>query len=434
LRVAIRSIPDAARSTNPLPPGTAAVGVGLIANGISTYGSLVVARQVLDDEAYSAFAVLWGLLLILGPGLFQPLEQEIARATSHRAVHGEGSRPVLRKAAVIGGVQVILVAALAVAVWPAGLDELLHGRVSLLASLLLGLAGYMTSELVRGVLGGRRRFRAYGASLGAEGGARVAGVAALAIAGATAPGSYAVVASLSFAVGAAAGLIGPRPFADAGEDATWAEITPALGLLLIMSLSEAFLLNVGPAAVGALSDSDADAGRFLNALVIARLPLFLYQAVKIALLPSLATLAGAGDIVGVRRVLHRLLVAVASLVVIGVAGAATIGPQVVELMFGDEVGARDMVLLAAANGGSMIATTLGVALVSLGRSRSSAIAWLLGVAAFSCVLALDLGAFVRIELALVVAFALSSGAMWLALRPALAPTVMRPAGRALTPE
>jgi O-antigen/teichoic acid export membrane protein len=366
--------------------------------------------------------VLWGLLLILGPGLFQPLQQEIARATSHRAVRGDGSLPVLRTAAAIGGCEVALVVVVALAAWPLGLDELLHDRVTLLISLLLGLAGYMASELVRGVLGGRRHFATYGGSLGAEGIARLAGVLAFAVAGAAQPGPYSVAAALSFVVGALVGLAGPRPFADPGEPSSWAELTPALGLLLTMSLSEAFLLNIGPAAVAAVSDSDADAGRFLDALVIARLPLFLFQAVKISLLPSLAALASAGDVDAVRHALSRLLTAVGGIVVVGVVGAGLIGPAVVDALFGDEVTSRDMVLLSVANGASMIAITLGVSLVALGRSRLAAYGWVLGVLAFWCVVPLDLDPFVRIELALVIAFTTSCVAMSLALRSALHPS------------
>ena len=78
--------------------------MGLVINGLSTYGFLVLAHAAIGDEAYGGLAVLWALMYILGPGLFQPLEQEVARATAARGSRGEGSAPVLREAAKVGAV------------------------------------------------------------------------------------------------------------------------------------------------------------------------------------------------------------------------------------------------------------------------------------------------------------------------------------------
>jgi O-antigen/teichoic acid export membrane protein len=397
--------------SRPLPPGTGSVGAGLVLNGLCTYASLVVARGSLSDESYAAFAVLWGLLLILGPGLFQPLQQETARAASIRAADGVGARPVLEKAAAIGMVAYAVVVVVTVVGWRSGLDRLLDGDVVLLGALLLGLAGYMGSELARGVLAGRARFGAYGRSLTTEGVVRLAAVAAVAAIGVASPGPAAIAVALSFAAGAVACLVTPPPFAGPGPGARWSELTPALGLLLTMSLSEAFLLNIGPAAIAVLSDDATDPGRFLNALVIARVPLFLFQAVKIALLPSLVRSAAIGDLHHFSDDLRRLVGAVLALVVVGIAGAAVIGPTIVELLFADTVSSTDLTLLATANGTSMLVSTLGVGLVALGRHRLAAVSLLVGVSTFGLALAIPVQPFLRIELALCAAFAASGVAM-----------------------
>ena len=86
---------------NPLPSGAVEIGWGLVVNGLATYGFLIIARRSMGDDAYGALAVLWGLVYIAGPGLFQPLEQEVARATADRGGRGLGSAPVLRRAGVI---------------------------------------------------------------------------------------------------------------------------------------------------------------------------------------------------------------------------------------------------------------------------------------------------------------------------------------------
>ena len=117
--------PRAARTSNPLPSGTATVGLGLVVSGVLTYVFLAIARRSLDDDAYSAFAVVWGLVFIVGPGLFQPLEQEIARATAQRLTLHQGARPIARRAAAIGAIGLLAASVVAAVGWPLGLDELL---------------------------------------------------------------------------------------------------------------------------------------------------------------------------------------------------------------------------------------------------------------------------------------------------------------------
>ncbi|MYE08745.1 MAG: polysaccharide biosynthesis protein, partial [Acidimicrobiaceae bacterium] len=84
-----------------LPFGTSWILWGLVFNGLTTYGYLVVAQRALGDDGYGSLAVLWALVNIGGFGLFQPLEQEVARATADRASRGVGSAPVLSRAGVL---------------------------------------------------------------------------------------------------------------------------------------------------------------------------------------------------------------------------------------------------------------------------------------------------------------------------------------------
>ena len=140
------------RERSPLPDGTPAIALGLAINGISTYGFLVLARRAVGDEAYGGLAVVWSLVYILGPGLFQPLEQEVARATAARGSLGQGSAPVLRQAAKIGTGFLALVFTGVLVAWPLGLSGMLDDRADLLAALLFGLAAFAFAELCRGIL------------------------------------------------------------------------------------------------------------------------------------------------------------------------------------------------------------------------------------------------------------------------------------------
>lgn len=394
-----------ANHRSPLPEGTTAIGVGLVVNGIATYAFLVISRRALGDAAYGGLAVLWGLVYILGPGLFQPLEQEIARATANRASRNEGSAPVLRQASRIGLVQLLLVEAAVVAAWPLGLDGLLDHKVWLLVALMLSLACFMGAQCVRGVLSGRHEFSRYRSYFAAEGSTRLLMAGALAIVGVEAVGAYATAIAVAFAVAAVVAVGSLRPFVNPGPPAPLGEVTPALGWLLVASLSEAFLLNVGPVALGIIGRDLGEEvpGVFLNGLIISRVPLFFFQAVRAALLPNLARLAGDDDLNGFRSLQLRLVAAVAGVAALAVAVMAVVGPWLVEFLFGDEIGSLDMALLSASGGGLMVFLSLSLGLVALDHTRLAAIGYAVGVAMFPTALTFASEPFLRVEVALVTA-------------------------------
>ncbi len=393
---------------NALPDGTVTVGLGLAINGLATYGFLVISRRALGEDTYSALAALWAIVFILGPGFFQPLEQEVARVSADRASRGEGSEPVLRRAALVGaGIFGVLTLGLLVAS-PTLVDEAFDGDWTLLVALVITLAAFGAGELLRGLLAGYHRFHAYGTYFAAEGLSRVVFAVILAVAGVSLVGPFGLVV----AAGPIAALVmagrGQRDLIRPGPDAGWSEITQALGFLLAASVSEAFLLNVGVVTVKVMADSgqEEEAGRFLNGLLMARVPLFLFQAVKASLIPNLARMAGLrqwDDFIGT---LYRLLAAVIGISVAGVIGAAVLGPWVVQTVFGDTVGRLDMALLAASMCGLMLAVSLALTLVSLGKQRQVAFGWLPGVVTFPIVVSFSSNdLFLRVELALVAAVA-----------------------------
>ena len=365
----------------------------------------MVARRALGDDAYGGLAVLWGLVYILGPGLFQPLEQEIARATANRASRGEGSAPVLRQAVRIGIVQLGVVLIGVLIAWPLGLDGLLDGKIELLVALLLALAAFMAAECVRGVLSGRHEFTRYSAYFAGEGIARLSLAGLLAIVGIEVVGAYAVAIAVAFAVATLVGIGTLRPFVNPGPPAPLGELTPALGWLLVTSLSEAFLLNVGPVALEIVGDGlgEAAPGVFLNGLIISRVPLFFFQAVKAALLPNLARLASNHDLTGFRNLQLRLVSAVVTVAGVSVVVMALIGPWLLETLFGDQLGSRDMALLSASGGGLMILLSLSLGLVALDHTHLAVVGFVVGVVTFPLALPFANEPFLQVEAALVAA-------------------------------
>ncbi|MBT5138323.1 MAG: hypothetical protein HOH36_06545 [Acidimicrobiaceae bacterium] len=406
------------RERNPLPAGTSPIVVGLAINGLATYGFLVVARRSLGDEAYGGLAVLWGFVYILGPGIFQPLEQEVARATAGRMSRGEGSAPVLRQASRVGAMAMTVLTVGILAWWPFGLAGLLDHRIDLLVALLASLAAFGVAELVRGILSGRHKFREYGRYFAVEGISRFVLAFGFGIIGFQVVGVFGFSLAAAFGIGALVAYRSVKPFVNPGPPAALHELTPALGLLLVTSIGEAFLLNVGPVALSIVGDElgDEAPGVFLNGLIISRVPLFFFQAVKASLLPSLATLAGNEDLRGFRDLQLRLVAGVAAVAGSSMVLGGLIGPWIVEAAFGDVIGARSMALLAGSGGGLMVMLSLSLGLVALDHTRLAVVGFVVAIVVFPIAMQFPDDAFLQVEVGLLAAVVAGSLATAVLLR------------------
>ncbi len=366
-----------------------------------------MSARVLGDVEKAPLGAQWGLVFLLGPGLFLPLEQEVSRALAERRTLNLGGAPLVRRAAMIGiglalGVLVIMIATSRPLV-----EHVFDDQLLLLVGLAIGVVAALAGHLTRGCLSGTSNFRAYGVYIGADGLIRFLLCIVIAVAGVKTAGWYGV------AVGAAGLLAVPvalriqRPELEPGPEAAWREISRALGYLLAASLCAYTLMNIGPVLVKVLA-TDAEtkiAGRFLSAVVVARIPLFLFQAIQAALLPKLTGLASAGRLGDFRAGLRRLLSVVAVLAVLGTIVGYLLGPFVVRTMSGPEFDMthRTMGLLAAGSGFYMMALALAQAVIALGGHRRQLVGWFSGVVAllFTTWLASD-DLYLRVELGLLV--------------------------------
>ena len=179
------------------------------------------------------------------------------------------------------------------------------------------------------------------------------------------------------------------------------------------SILAQLLINGTPVLVALYAGPDdvAEAGVFGAALVIARIPLFLFQAIQAALLPGLSRLAAAGQLDAFRSGVSRLVALVGGLVALGCVAGFTIGPTVVQLFRGSEfVPSTTIVgLLAVGSGGYIISTALALAVIALGSARWTIPGWLVGVVSLVAVSAIAGGsAAERVAVAYAAALVLSS--------------------------
>jgi O-antigen/teichoic acid export membrane protein len=389
------------RRRNPFPEGTVSVGIGLGVTGVAAYAFLVISARVLGPAEYGGLSVLWALVFLIGGGFFLPLEQEVSRQLVARRVVGQGGAPVIRRALLLGsGLAAVLIAGITV-LSPVLTDRLFRGEPLLVLGLILGIVGYMVANLVEGVFSGNGRFGRYGAYLGGEAVLRLAVCVLCAVAGVRTAGLYGLTLGLSPLVITVVMLWGQRDLATPGPEIPWRDISAALGALLVAAVLSQVLINAPPVIVQWLAGPrhKAEVGVFTAALVVARVPLFLFQAVQAALLPKLSGLVAAERYDEFRRGLRRLVAIVAALAAFGTLLGFTIGSAVITRVFGSDftVSDRTVGMLALGSGAYVVATALAQAIIALGRARFVAVGW--GVGCVALLVAVGFGAdpVVRVE-------------------------------------
>lgn len=411
--------PDGSRRSLPLPEGTIPVGVGLLITGAASYAFFKVGQQALGRESFKPVMALWFVAFTLVPGFFIPVEQELGRAVAHRRALAQGGRPVVRRviplaAAIVG----ILTAAIIVAS-PWLTTHMFEGHASVTVALVVAIVAYAAVHVCKGIASGSARFPAYGAILGVDSAVRIAASVVLWLAGVTNIGAYAVVLALSPVVSVAWVWLRGDTRTDDGPSIELREVTPNLSWLLLGSIMSATLVNAGPLGVDVLASSAqaAEVTAFGNGVILARIPLFMFQAIQAALLPRLARLAAQGDLHEFRHGFNRLMVVVGAVAGLGVIGSFAVGPWILDVVYGGGLDRRTLGLLALSSGLFMLAQSCAQAVIALHGHRLVALGWLAGVVSFVVVTAVashDL--YLRVELGLVASCTLAFVLLLLAMR------------------
>ena len=271
-------------------------------------------------------------------------------------------------------------------------------------ALAVALVGYAPFHIARGICSGLGHFRLYSAMIALDGLLRVVAAAVFLVVGLERVGAYALmVAAVPLTIAVSAFASG-RLRTDDGSAATWAELAPNLGWLLLGTLCAGALINAGPLTVDILGEGTDPAlvTRFANAVLLARVPLFMFQAVQAAMLPRLASLAATGDSREFRDVLRRLFVLVGGVGVVGVVGAFVAGPWVLELVYDGGIDRRTITLLAFASAVYMIAQACAQSVLSMSGHVLVAVGWVASFASFAATAAWSSDElFLRVELALI---------------------------------
>lgn len=386
----------------PLPEGTLAVGLGLLISGICSFAFFRVGKVALgSEEAFKPVTGLWFATYALAPGFFLPLEQELGRALAARRAVGQGGRPVVQRVVLLGLALSVIVLVGLLGAGPWLRSEYFQDNWVMLLALIIAILAYAPTHLARGITAGTGRFRSYGIVLGADGLIRVLVCLALAIFSVKAVGAYGIGVALAPLVGVLIVAARRHLRTEPGPPAEWSEVTPNLGWLLVGAVMAAVLVNAGPLALSIIAKPSEDAivTRFGYGVILARIPLFLFQAVQAALLPRLSKLATTGEMLEFRRGFKRLMVVVAGVGIIGTAGAYVLGPFAVDLLYQADLSRRTLAVLALGSAFYMVALASAQAVIALRGHAWVALGWAIGVIVFVVVTATaQTDAFRRVEL------------------------------------
>lgn len=408
----------------PLPEGTIPVAGALLIAGVATYAFFKVGTWAVGgEEEFNPISSLWFATFALAPGFFIPLEQELGRALAHRRAIGEGGQPVVARIFRLGLILVTVVVVAILCLSPLLASNYFNGDWIMVVALIAAFCAYAPAHVARGICSGTGRFRSYAIVLGADGLVRIALCVALAVAGVKATGPYGFAVALAPLVGVGIvfwrGSLRTAP----GPDAAWSEVTPNLGWLLLGSVFAASLLNAGPIATTILADDSdsAEVTQFAYGVLLARIPLFMFQAVQAALLPRLSRLAATGELDEFRAGLKRLMFVVLGVGVIGTVGALILGPFVIKVVYDADLSNRTLAMLALGSACYMVALALAQAVIALKGHALVSAGWFAGAVVF--VLATWLSSddlFKRVEIGLVASSVAAMATFALCLRYKLA--------------
>ncbi len=385
--------------------GAGSVGAGVLVLGVTTYVFFVLLSRGLSPDGFAGVSVVYTLLYTAGAGLLQPVEAEVGRTVASAQARAEGAGTAVARIAAACATLVTGLAVVLVVVQTAVADVLFAGDKRLVLVSAVGLLCFGATYVVRGILAGLGRFTAYSVQLGLEGAMRVLGGLALLVAGLDSAWFYALLVAVTPPVATALVCARPWTLLRSGATASWRSTANALGWLSACGVASQLLANAGPLLVAALAAPDqfAQAGRFMAALVLIRIPLFLFAAAQAVLVPSVATAMATGRWREVRRTYATTSALVAAVAVVNAVGLTVLGPHLLSALFGPDyvLGRVDLLLLGLFAAAQVHAQLSYQTLLGLGAVRTALLGWSAGLGALGLGVASVSDLLRRVEVGLV---------------------------------
>ena len=417
---------------------------GLLSAGIGTAGLLTyvffsLASHNLDATEYGEIVVLWSAVFVTISVAYRPVEQMLSRTIAERRARDLEVRSAMRIALAIQLAVSIGLGALALILRGPLEDDLLGGNETLYWVMVVAVVAFGASFYARGFFAGNRRFGLLTALLVCESGSRMAFALAVALGFGNGQATIALGVAVAPLVSLCVVPVYLSRRAAPEEPAAAVPVSPlslAAGggfaaAVLVVMLGEQVFLNAGPLLVRAFEDAAA-AGFVFNMLMVARAPVLVFQGVAISLLPHLTRLGARGKGsarefgASVALTLRAVAVFAAATVVV----LAAVGPQLMQIAFGDrfEYDRLGLVIVGVGMGFYLAATTLSQAVLARGAAARGARCWAVAAAAFLvwCLLPVITDEARRVEVGFTLAAALLAALLAVAYRRSAGGAGMKP--------
>ena len=371
------------------PEGTIPVAAALLIAGVATYLFFQIGTNAVGGkDEFAPLSSLWFATFALAPGFFLPLEQELGRGLGHRRAVGEGGRPVVAKVARLGFLLGGLVALAIICLSPLITSAYFDGDWVMLVALVVAFCAYAPAHIARGICSGSGRFRSYAIVIGSDGVVRVTMCTLFALIGITRRRPLRLPHRP-----VAAGrhrlrrVEGPADAPPTGRRRRGRRSPPTSGGCCSARCSPPPCSTPDRCSSTSCPTDTPEAEEavteFGYGVLLARIPLFMFQAVQAALLPRLSRLAASGNFAEFRNGLRRLLVLVVGVGVVGSLGALAIGPFVLETVYDAELDGVTLAILAAGSACYMLALALAQAVIALKGHSLVALGWVTGAVALA---------------------------------------------------
>lgn len=362
--------------------------VGSVVAGLAGLAYEVMGGRSFGTEGFAPVSALLTLHFLVFVVVLVPLEQVTIRRLTLDA---------MRPGVPVSAVSVVLTTAVGAGAVAFALRARLFDDDAIFAVLVAAsVLGHGFFTLARGYLAGRRRFRSYGMASGAAAVLRlaVAGLVVALSAGAAwfglalVIGPLAVLAWRAFSGSTDEGARGRIAVIDTAA----AEGQYMAGLMLASAASQAMLL-AGPVIAALLGAPPATVSIVFVTFSVARAPLSLGYNLIARIVPPLTRMAARGEHVRLMRLARGIGVATLGLGVAGYAIAATFGPALIGLVFGESFRPDPVAAGLVASGVAVAAGALvvGQVFVARGDTHRLANAWLGAILAGALALIAPIG-------------------------------------------
>lgn len=351
-----------------------ALALGSIVTGIFAYAFFAVATRSLGPVGAAPVSVLWTFWAFAGAAVTFPVQHWIIQTTES----GGGESAVRAAMPRLWTATFVWAVLLTMGSWALG--ERLFNTSGVAFPVLIGVVtlGACWSGVVRGVLSGRRRFVATGLAIMGENAVRLAAGVLVAI-----TGRGATMFGIALITGPLIGLTWIRdlPFRGARDAGAGVGKMGLIGGIALGGLIGQVVLTAGPAVLALLGGAAQAVTALFASLALFRLPMVILIGLLSQVTGSVSAIVSNRRHTELRRVRHAVLAATVTAMLVGAAIGATVGDDLVQLLFGEglQLSRGTLVLLGAGSALALGNLAEGAILTAHQASRAYVIGWLAGL-------------------------------------------------------